>query len=48
MFVGTNGYLTTGCYGGDSRLVPAAKMKDYKKPEPTIPRIPEENPFKIG
>ncbi len=46
LFVGTNGYLTTGCYGGDSRLVPAAKMKDYKKPEPTIPRIPEENPFK--
>ncbi len=46
LFVGTKGYLTSGCYGGDSRLVPAEKMKDYKKPEPMIPRIPDENPFK--
>ncbi len=46
LFIGTKGYLTTGCYGGDSRLVPAEKMKDYKKPDPIIPRIPDENPFK--
>lgn len=46
LFIGTKGYLTTGCYGGDSRLVPAERMKDYKKPDPFIPRIPDENPYK--
>ena len=45
LFVGTDGYLTTGCYGGKSRLVPAERMADYKMPEPTIERIPDENPY---
>ncbi len=45
LFVGTDGYLTTGCYGGDSRLLPEARMKDYKMPTPTIERIPDENPY---
>ncbi len=45
LFVGTDGFLTTGTYGGNSRLLPAAHMADYVKPDPTIERIPEENSY---
>jgi len=45
LFIGTDGILTTGTYGGDSRLLPDERMKDYKKPDPTIERIPNENPY---
>jgi predicted dehydrogenase len=45
LFVGTDGYLTAGEYGGDPRLVPDERMKDYKKPDPTVPRIPGENHY---
>ena len=44
-FVGTKGVLSSGTYGGKSRLLPEAVMKDVKKPEQTIPRVPDENPF---
>ena len=44
-FVGSKGYLTTGCYGADSRILPEEMAKDYKKPTPSIPRIPDENPY---
>ena len=44
-FVGTDGYMTSGCYGGESRLLPASRMADYKRPDPTIPRVPGENPY---
>src|SRR3954467_15217520 len=30
LFIGTKGAMTTGCYGERTRLVPAAKMKEYK------------------
>ena len=46
LFIGTDGAMTSGCYGGESRLVPAERMKDYKRPDPSIPRIPEGNPYK--
>lgn len=45
LFIGTDGFLTTGTYGADSRLLPDERMKDYKKPDPTIERIPKENPY---
>jgi len=45
LFIGTDGFLTAGEYGGKARLLPDEKMADYKKPEPTIPRIPRENPY---
>jgi hypothetical protein len=32
--------MTTGCYGERTRLVPAAKMKDYKLPQPVLSRSP--------
>ena len=45
-FVGSEAVMTTGCYGGDSRILPAERMAAYTKPEATIPRIPEGNPYK--
>ncbi len=41
-FVGSKGVLTTGCYGGESRIVPKEKMLDYKKPAQSIPRVKGE------
>ncbi|MBI2433941.1 MAG: Gfo/Idh/MocA family oxidoreductase [Candidatus Hydrogenedentes bacterium] len=41
--IGDNGIVTQGEYGGNPRLVPDEKMKDYKKPDPTLPRVPEED-----
>lgn len=40
LFVGSKGMLTTGCYGERTRLVPAAKMKDYPMPPQTLTRSP--------
>lgn len=40
LFVGEKGKLMCGCYGKRPRLLPDALMNDFKKPEPTIPRIP--------
>lgn len=40
VFIGDKGMVTTGCYGERTRLVPAAKMLDYKMPEPTLTRSP--------
>ena len=45
LFVGSSGYATTGTYGDDTRLCPAEKNKDFKKPDPTIPRIDGENHY---
>lgn len=46
LFMGADGFLTAGEYGGKARLLPDEKMADYKKPEQTIPRIPGENPYR--
>ena len=46
LFIGTDGYLTTGCYANDSRLLPAERMKDYKRPPQILPRIPGGNSYK--
>lgn len=39
LFVGDKGKLMCGCYGKSPQLIPYAKMKEYKRPEKTIPRI---------
>jgi hypothetical protein len=31
LFIGSKGMVTTGCLGDGTRLVPAEKMKDYKR-----------------
>lgn len=43
--VGTKGIITAGEYGGKARLMPDDKMQGYTFPEPTIPRIKNENPY---
>ncbi len=40
LFIGDKGMLTTGCYGERTRLVPAARMKDYRLPPPMLTRAP--------
>jgi len=39
IFVGDKGKLMCGAYGSSPQLIPYSKMKAYKKPEPTIPRV---------
>ena len=41
--VGDDGIITTGEYGGRSRLLPEEKMLDYTKPDPWLERIPGES-----
>jgi predicted dehydrogenase len=40
LFVGKKGMLMCGTYGENPRLLPEQLMKDYKRPEKTIPRSP--------
>ncbi len=40
LFVGDKGFITTGTYGENTRLVPSDKMKDYKMPAPLLTRSP--------
>ncbi len=40
LYIGDKGALMHGCYGNSPRLLPESKMKEYKKPEKTIPRSP--------
>ena len=39
IFVGTKGKIMTGCYGMNPTLLPTDRMKDFKQPTPTIPRV---------
>ena len=40
LFIGDKGMVTTGCYGERTRLMPDARMKDYKMPPPLLTRSP--------
>jgi predicted dehydrogenase len=40
LFIGEKGFVTTGCYGERTRLMPDARMKDYKFPAPELTRSP--------
>jgi hypothetical protein len=40
LFIGDKGMLTTGTYGDMTRLIPVARMKDYRMPLPTLTRSP--------
>jgi predicted dehydrogenase len=40
LFMGDKGMVTTGCYGENTRLVGAGKMKDYRFPAPLLTRSP--------
>lgn len=39
--IGDKGAITHGSHGaGGVRIIPEAKMREYERPEPTIPRVP--------
>ena len=40
LFIGDKGFVTTGCYGERTRLMPNARMKDYKFPPQVLTRSP--------
>lgn len=40
VFIGDKGILTTGCYGERTRLMPDARMKEYKLPPQLLTRSP--------
>lgn len=39
LFVGDSGKLMSGCYSKGPQLIPYTRMKEYKRPNRTIPRI---------
>jgi hypothetical protein len=40
LFIGDKGMVTTGCYGERTRVLPDARMKDYKLPAQLLTRSP--------
>ena len=40
LFVGDKGKIMCSTYGNNPRIIPESKMKEYKRPEKTIPRSP--------
>jgi hypothetical protein len=40
LFIGDKGMLTTGTYGEQTRLIPTAKMADYRMPAQYLTRSP--------
>jgi hypothetical protein len=43
LFKGSKGNLMAGVYGEGARLIPESRMKDYKRPPKSIPRIPDSH-----
>ena len=39
IFKGSKGHIMAGVYGGSPRLFPESKMKEYKRPSKTLPRV---------
>jgi predicted dehydrogenase len=39
LFIGDKGKLMCGCYASRPELIPFSRMRDYKRPEQTLPRI---------
>ena len=39
IFIGTKGKIMTGCYGMNPTLLPLDRMKDWKQPDPVLPRV---------
>jgi len=43
IFKGDKGKIMGGVYGNGARLMPTQLHRDYKRPAPSLPRVPEEN-----
>ncbi len=46
LFIGDDGILTSGEYGGKTRLLPASRMADYTMPDPILPRVDGSNHYR--
>lgn len=42
IFVGSKGMIVAGVYGNSPFLIPASLRESYRKPAPTLPRVPQE------
>ncbi len=45
LFMGEKGIIHCGEYCDRPRLLPESSMADYKRPDPTIPRVPGNSPY---
>jgi len=43
LFKGSKGKLMAGVYGEGPRLIPESRMKEYKQPPKSIPRVPDSH-----
>lgn len=43
LFVGSKGAMYCASHGGTPRLIPETAMQAYKRPEPTLARVPDAN-----
>lgn len=43
LFRGAAGTLMCGTYGNSPRLIPEARMQDFKRPPPTLERVPDSH-----
>jgi hypothetical protein len=43
LFKGSKGKLVAGVYGEGPRLIPEGKMKEYNKPQKTLPRVEDSH-----
>ena len=41
LLIGDRATLMAGCYGRSPRLIPEARMKDFRPPAKTLDRVPE-------
>ena len=46
IFIGDKGKIMCGEYIGRPRLLPESSMAEYKRPAPSIPRVPGNSPYK--
>jgi len=43
LFKGSRGMLICGVYGNEAKLLPLSRNREYKRPAPTLPRIPDHS-----
>lgn len=46
LFIGSDGFLTAGEYGGKARLLPDSRMADYRMPAQTLERVGGANHYR--
>ncbi len=43
IFKGNKGKIMCGTYGNSPRIIPESRMKEYKRPAPSLPRVPDSH-----